>query len=68
MNFLKAVEISTRTGAPIRRETQTNFGLITNRSDSYRNNQIVKFVDDANVYPLDLEDILAEDWVVKKEK
>ena len=52
MNFLKAVEISTRTGAPIKRKIQTNFGLITNRRDSYENNQIVKFVGDAMRYTL----------------
>lgn len=65
MDFRSALHISREQGLPIKRKTQTLYGIIIDRGNKFNDRQIVKFVDAQNIYPLDLEDILANDWEVK---
>lgn len=64
MNFLDAHKESQRTGKPIKRKTHVLYGIIINKMIGTVQ-IIAKYVSKDNVYPLDLEDILANDWQVE---
>ena len=61
----KAVKISQETGLPVKRHIQELYGLIITKGGQFSKKQIVKYVDSKNIYPLSLEDILADDWQVE---
>ena len=65
MDFIKAVKISQETGLPVKRHIQELYGLIITKGGQFSKKQIVKYVDSKNIYPLSLEDILADDWQVE---
>lgn len=64
MDFLQAYKESIRTGKPIKRKTQALYGIIINKMCGTRTH-IAKFVSKGNAYPLDLEDITADDWQIE---
>ena len=61
MNFLEAVNHQKMHGTAIKRKNQVNYGIVIQR---IRNGEriICKFSSVKDVYPLDLEDIMADDW------
>jgi len=64
MTFTEAVKESLRTGKPIKRKTQALYGLIINKLEG-RHTVIAKYVNQQNTYPLDLADVMAEDWMIE---